>query len=91
MKVLAGIVEIEGHLFKPSNKFHVLSSPGLHHRLVVTCLDPEVKDKELQPYLAPLRGIVILASPHSAGWMDADRMARRLVVDLAEQDTHVSF
>ena len=89
MRVLAGIVEIEGHLFKPSNKFHVLFSPDLHHRLVVTCLDPETNDKELQPHLAPLKGIVTLASPYSSHRMNAG-MARRLVVDLAEHDVQVS-
>lgn len=93
MRVLAGIVEVEGHLFKPSNKYHVLYSPSIHYRSVVACLDPDLSDAELAPHLAPMRGVVVLTSLRGVAGTsrkDLGGMRGQLGVDLPEGDVHVS-
>ena len=55
MRVLAGVMEVEGHVIKPSKTFHSLYSPMTNSRMMLTCLLPELNDPDLRVHLQLLR------------------------------------
>ena len=55
MRVLAGVLDVEGRLFPPSEAFQPLFSPMTNSRMILTGLPPEVDHPNLQVYLEPIR------------------------------------
>ena len=56
IRVLAGILEVEGHQIAPSPSYHPLLSPMTHSRLVLTCVTHDkLVNPELRAHLRHLK------------------------------------
>ena len=68
-RVLAGLVEVEGHVIKPGPAYLELFSPAISSLLLLSSLNPVItRDAEFDPFLEPLRHPpVILYSSREAG------------------------
>lgn len=88
LRVLAGLVEIEGHVIKPSDAYQELFSPEVDRLMIVTSLDPvQTKDAEFKQYVEPFQCCpTLFYSTREVGGGTRGRFRRRVGIDVTEED-----
>lgn len=88
--MLAGALEIEGHVIKPATTFQTLYSSTTSARIVISSLSPESHDHTVVNYLKPLQRKPVCLLDRNSETPEA--FAEDCVtLDLSYEDVQVSY
>lgn len=88
--MLAGVLEIEGHVIKPATTFQTLYSPTTSARIVISSLSPESHDHSVVNYLKPLRRKPVYLLDRNSETPEAFP-EDCVTLDLSYEDVRVSY
>lgn len=85
-RVLAGLLECNGYVLKPSTTYHQIFSPSTHSRLICSPMDLDIMNEEFSCFLEKLRDPNFCFRPVSAKTAAASSSSW-VYLDLSQQDT----
>lgn len=87
MCVMAGLIQVMGHIFKPSTRYHAFYSARMQSSPLITVMNPSILDNDFDPYLRAFRQPPVVFMP-KAKRSTVDGSERYVFLNLDWEDVY---